>query len=44
MDPFYGWGPNTSRPEPLGGGSLVFTTKFPEISGTHFTNLGRKKW
>ena len=23
--------------------SLRFTTKFPEISGTHFTDLGRMK-
>ena len=25
------------------GGSLLFTTKFPEIPGTHFINLGRMK-
>ena len=31
MTPFYGWGSTTSRPEPLQGGSLLFTTKFPEI-------------
>ena len=41
--PFYGWGSTTSRLEPLRGGSLIFTTKFPEISGTHFTDLGRMK-
>ena len=34
MAPFYGWGPAASRLEPLGGGSLLFTTKFPEIPGT----------
>ena len=38
---FYGWGSTASRLEPLRGGSLLFTTKFPEISGTHFTDLGR---
>ena len=41
--PFYGWVSTASRLEPLRGGSLLFTTKFPEISGTHFTNLGRMK-
>ena len=40
---FYGWGSTASRLEPLRGGSLLFATKFPEISGTHFTNLRRKK-
>ena len=35
MAPFYGWGSTASRLEPLQGGSLLFTTKFPEISGTH---------
>ena len=29
--------------EPLQGGSLVFTTKFPEITGAHFIGLGRMK-
>ena len=29
--PFYGWGSTASRLEPLRGGSLLFTTKFPEI-------------
>ena len=43
MAPFYGWGSTTSRLEPLRGGSLLFTTKLPEISGTHFTDLGRMK-
>ena len=28
---FYGWGSTASRLEPLQGGSLLFTTKFPEI-------------
>ena len=34
MAPFYGWGSTTSRLEPLRGGSLLFTTKFPEVPGT----------
>ena len=29
--------------EPLQGGSLLFTTKFPEIPGTHLIDLGRIK-
>ena len=29
--------------EPLQGGTLLFTTKFPEIPGTHLINLGRMK-
>ena len=41
MTPFYGWGSTVSRLEPLRGGSLLFTTKFPEIPGTHFIDLGR---
>ena len=43
MAPFYGWGSTASRLEPLRGGSSLFTTKFPEISGTHFIDLGRMK-
>ena len=43
MAPFYGWGSTTSRLEPLRGGSLLFTTKFPEIPGTHFIDLGWMK-
>ena len=41
--PFYGWGSTTSRLEPLRRGSLLFTTKFPEIPGTHFIDLRRMK-
>ena len=41
--PFHGWGSTASRLELLQGGSLLFTTKFPEITGTHFINLGRVK-
>ena len=39
--PFLWWGSTTSRLEPLRGGSLLFTTKFPEVPGTHFIDLGR---
>ena len=39
MTPFYGWGSTASRLEPLWRGSLLFTTKFSEIPGTHFINL-----
>ena len=31
---------SASRLEPLQGGSLLFTTNFPEIPGTHFVDLG----
>ena len=43
MASFYGTGSTASRLEPLRGDSLLFTTKFPEIPGTHFTDLGRMK-
>ena len=43
MARFYGWGSIASRLVPLRGGSLLFTTKFPDIPGTHFINLGRMK-
>ena len=43
MAPFYGWGSTASSLEPLREGSLLFTTKFPEIPGTHFIDLGRIK-
>ena len=41
MAPFYGWGSTTSRLAPLQGGSLLFTTKSPEIPGTYFINLSQ---
>ena len=46
MAPFYGWGSTASRLEPLRGGSLLFTTKFPEVPGTHsvMTNQQRKSY
>ena len=40
---FYGWGSTASRLEPFQGGSLLFTTKFPEIPGSYFIDLGRMK-
>ena len=43
MTPFDGWCSITSRLEPLRGGSLLFTTQFPEIPGTHFIDLGKMK-
>ena len=43
MAPFYGWCSTASRLQPLRGGSLPFPTQFPEIPGTHFTDLGRMK-
>ena len=43
MAPFYGWGSTASRLQPLRGGSLLFTIRFPEISGTHFIDLVRMK-
>ena len=43
MAPFYGWGSTDSRLQLLRGGSLLFTTKFPEIPGTHFIDLGKMK-
>ena len=36
MAPFYGWGSTASRLEPLRGGSLLFTTKFPKNSSYSF--------
>ena len=43
MAPFYRLGSTALRLEPLRGGILLFTTKFPEIHGTHFIDLGRMK-
>ena len=40
---FYVQGSTASRLDPLREGSLLFTTKFPEIPGTHFIELGRMK-
>ena len=35
--PFYGWGSTASRLEPLRGGSLLFTTYFPDTPATNRT-------
>ena len=43
MASFYGWGSTALRLQPLQGGSLPFTTKSPEIPGTHFIDLGKMK-
>ena len=43
MAPFYGLGLTALRLEPLPVCSLLFTTKLPEISGTHLIDLGRMK-
>ena len=43
MTPFYGCVSTASRLEPLGGGSLLFTTKFLEIAGTPFIDLRKMK-
>ena len=43
MANFYGWGSTASRLKPLWGGSLLFTTKFPDTPGTNFIDLGRMK-
>ena len=43
MAPFYGWGSTASRLVSLRGGSLLFTTKFPDIPVTRFIDLGRMK-
>ena len=41
MASFHGCGSIVSwLVEPLRGGGLLFPTKFPEIPGTHFIDLG----
>ena len=40
MAPFYGWGFKASA---TSIGSLLFTTNFPAIPGTHFIDLRRMK-
>ena len=42
-DPFLWRGSIASRLEPVRGSSLLFTTKIPELSVTHFIDLGRMK-
>ena len=43
MPPFYEWCSTVWRLGPLQGGSLLFTTKFPGIPGTHFMDIRRMK-
>ena len=43
MAPFYGNENCLRATERLRGGSLLFTTIFPEIPGTHLINLGKMK-
>ena len=43
MAPFYGWSSTASGLKALRGGSLLFTTKFPDNPGTHFIDLARMK-
>ena len=43
MAPFYGWGSTASRLQSHYEESSLFTTKFPEIPGTNFIDLGRMK-
>ena len=43
MTPFNGWGSAALKLELLWGGNLLFTNKFPEIPGTHFTDHGKMK-
>ena len=42
MYSFYGWGSTTSRLESLRGGSLLFTTKFPDTPVTHMQQNQKK--
>ena len=41
MAPFCRWGSTASELQPLQGGSLLFTTQFPEIPGSLFIDLRR---
>ena len=43
MAPFYGWGSTASKVQQVRGGSLLFTIQFPELSCTHFIDLGSMK-
>ena len=40
---FSAWCSSTSSLESVWGVSLLFTTKFPKIPGTHFIDLGKMK-
>ena len=45
MAPFYGWGGgfNYLKARATSRRQFTFTTKFPEIPGTHFINLRKMK-
>ena len=43
MGYFCEWGSTASRLQPLRGGSLLFTTKFPETPSTHLIDLRKIK-
>ena len=43
MDPFYEKSSTASRLGLLRGGSLLLTTKFPEIPGNNFIDLRKMK-
>ena len=44
MASFYGWNSTIFKAtEPLRGGSLLFTIKFPELPDPHLINFGRTK-
>ena len=43
MAPLYEWGSTASRLVSLQRGSLLFTSKFLDIPGTQFIDLGRMK-
>ena len=43
MPLFYEWISTASRLQPLRRGSLLFTTKLPEIPVTYFVDLGMMK-
>ena len=43
MAPFYRWGSTASKLVTFRGSSLLFTTNFPDIPGTHFIDLGKMK-
>ena len=43
MAPFYGWSSTASRLQTHYEESLLFTTKFPEIPGTHLMDFDKIK-
>ena len=39
MAPFYGWDSTVSRLQNHYGETVLFTTRLPEVSGTHLIDL-----